>query len=297
MPVHLLFPLLSSVLFVLGVLFAKKSIAGGASPWTNTFLSNFWLASCWALVAVVQGDFLPVALWWQAALVGLAFVLGQLLTYLAFQQGDVSVATPVFGVKIVMVAIALSLMAGETIPSRIWWGATLATLGVAIVQAGTGTSGGEHSPRRAVLTVVLALGASLSLTLFDVGLQTWGRQAGAGRFLPAMFLSVGLFSCGFLPGTDRPSRLSQLGILRPLVIGSILMAVQAMSMSYSLSRFGDAARINIVYALRGLWAVGLSWILASRFGGQEARHSVIVMLLRCAGALLLMISVLIALSR
>lgn len=296
MPVHLLFPLLSSVLFVLGVLFAKKSIAGGASPWTNTFLSNIWLAICWAIVASVQGSFLPVTEWWHAALVGLAFVMGQLLTYLAFQQGDVSVATPVFGVKIVMVAIALSLVAGESVAGRVWLGAILATVGVAIVQSGTGTAGGQHTLHKAVLTIVLALGACLSLTLFDIGLQTWGRRAGAGQFLPAMFLSVGLLSCGFLPGVDRPARLRQLGVLRPLVIGSVLMAIQAVSMSYSLSQFGDAARINIVYALRGLWAVGLSWVLASRFGGSEAKQTITVMLLRCAGAVLLMLSVLIALG-
>lgn len=294
MPLHLLFPLLSSVLFVFGVLFAKRSITGGASPWTNTFLSNFWLAVCWGLAAVVQGTFLPVSLWWQAALVGLAFVLGQLLTYLAFQYGDVSVATPVFGVKIVMVAIALSLLAGEAVPGRVWLGAVLAAVGVAIVQSGPRPVG--TAPRRAMRTIVLAMAASLSLTLFDIGLQTWGRQAGAGQFLPAMFLSVGLWSCGFLPWVDRPASLTQSGVLRPLVIGSILMTVQAMSMSYSLSRFGDAARINIVYALRGLWAVILSWVLASRFGGQEAKHSVNVMLLRCAGAVLLLTSVLIALQ-
>lgn len=297
MPFHLLFPLLSSVLFVFGVMFAKKSIAGGASPWTNTFLSNFWLALCWSIVAIMQGAFLPIALWWQAALVGLSFVLGQILTYLAFQQGDVSVATPVFGVKIVMVAIALSVLAGESVSGNIWLGAVLAALGVGIVQAGSGSPDSGHSPRKAILTVVLALSASLCLTLFDVGLQKWGRAAGAGRFLPAMFISVGLLSCGVLPWTDRPSRLGQLGILRPLVIGSVLMAIQAMSMSYSLSRFGDAARINIVYALRGLWAVGISWILASRFGGAEARHSLFVMLLRLGGAILLMISVLIALTQ
>ena len=75
-----------------------------------------------------------------------------------------------------------------------------------------------------------------------------------------------------------------------------LMALQAMSMSYALGRFGDAARINIVYALRGLWAVALAWLLARTFGGAEARHSVTIMLLRLAGAVLLTLSVIVALS-
>jgi hypothetical protein len=95
---------------------------------------------------------------------------------------------------------------------------------------------------------------------------------------------------------DGPVRLARLRVLKPLLVGSVLMALQAMSMSYALGRFGDAARINIVYALRGLWAVALAWLLARTFGGAEARHSVTIMLLRLAGAVLLTLSVIVALS-
>ena len=93
------------------MMFAKKAISGGASPWTNTFLANACLAAVWAVVGAAQGEVLPLAAWWRAALVGLAFVAGQLFTYLAFRYGDVSVATPIFGVKVVMVALLLSLLA------------------------------------------------------------------------------------------------------------------------------------------------------------------------------------------
>ena len=80
-----------------------------------------------------------------------------------------------------------------------------------------------------------------------------------------------------------------------MLIGTLLMALQAMSMSWSLSEFGDATRINIVYALRGLWAVLLAWLLARSFGGGEAHHSSRIMLTRLAGAVLLTASVVVAL--
>jgi drug/metabolite transporter (DMT)-like permease len=297
MPLHLLFPLASSILFVFGMMFAKKAISGGASPWTNTVTSNAWLAATWGAIGAVQGVPLSFAAWWQAALVAAAFVAGQLLTYLAFQYGDVSVATPIFGVKVVIVAIMLSLLGGETVAARVWLGAVLAAVGVAVVQAGArGPASGHLTPGHAVLTVLLALLAAVALSFFDLGMQTWGRQSGAAPFLSAVFLLTGVYSCGFLPWVDGPARLRRLRVLKPLVIGSLLMAVQAMSMSYSLGRFGDAARINIVYALRGLWAVALAWLLARTFGGAEARHSLPVMLLRLAGAVLLTLAVLIALS-
>jgi hypothetical protein len=149
---------------------------------------------------------------------------------------------------------------------------------------------------RSLLTIGLALLAAVSLSLFDAGLQLWGRRWGAAVFLPAMFVCTGLWSCALLPFADRPRKLIGTPILAPLLIGTLLMAVQAMSMSWSLSRFGDATRINIVYALRGLWAVALARLLSGTFGTAERQHSRSVMLLRLIGAVLLTASVVIALS-
>jgi len=296
---HLLFPLFSSVVFVIGMLFAKKAISRGARPWTGTFLGNFWLALAWIAVGVFRREILPLAFWWQAALVGLTFVLGQLFTYLAFQFGDVSVATPIFGVKVIIVALMVAGMTQDSISTSVWIGAFLATLGVAFVQAGNrpAKSDSRRTMNHAALTIIMALGAAISLSLFDVGLQVWGRQHGAMLFLPAMFAATGLLSCVFLPWVDRPATMTRLGFISPMLIGTLLMALQAMSMSYSLSAFGDAARINIVYALRGLWAVALSWLLARSFGGNEAHLSPGVMLLRLAGAVILTAAVVVALLR
>lgn len=296
MPFHLLFPLFSSFVFVFGMLFAKQAISRGASPWTSTFLANLWLALSWSLVAVWNREFLPVSGWWQAGLVGLSFVMGQLFTYLAFQHGDVSVATPVFGVKVIIVAVILAVLTDEQIAGRVWVGAVLATAGVGFIQAGAGSKRqGGMTAGKALLTIVLALFAAVSLSLFDAGLQTWGKAWGARQFLPAMFIATGILSCALLPVIDSARKLKSLSVMRPMVIGTILMAIQAMSMSYSLSRYGDATRINIVYALRGLWAVVIAWLFARLFGGAEAKYSAAVMLLRLTGALLLTASVFVAL--
>ena len=94
MPLHLLFPLASSFGFVLAMLFTKQATSRGASPWTGTFLANLWLALGWGLVFTLQEDRLPMEGWWQAALIGAAFVVGQLLTYLAFGKPVISTRCP-----------------------------------------------------------------------------------------------------------------------------------------------------------------------------------------------------------
>jgi drug/metabolite transporter (DMT)-like permease len=198
-PLHLLFPLFSSIVFVVGMIYAKNAIARGSSPWTGTFLANFWLALSWGVFALITGRFLPVAVWWQAALVAGSFVLGQVLTYLAYKHGDVSVATPIFGVKVIMVALMVSAWANEEIPGRVWIGAVLATVGVGFVQSGTRvpTASAQHNPQKTILTIVLALGAAICMSLFDVGLQAWVfRQPNpavlATKFLPTVFVATGL---------------------------------------------------------------------------------------------------------
>ena len=229
---------------------------------------------------------IPVSDWWRAAIVGLLFFLGQLFTYMAFRYGDVSVATPIFGVKILFVAFLSSMMTGQSISATVLIAAFVATVGVILVQSGGGAL--QRLERtRVLLTVVTALIASLSLSVFDVLLQRWGAVSGAMPFLPVMFVSASLFSFVLLPWVNSVSTLKSLRSLRPMFIATVLMALQAMGMTIALSQFGDATRVNIVYALRGLWAIMFAWLLAQSFEGGERYASRSVMLRRAAGALLL----------
>lgn len=293
MPFHLFFPLASSFLFVFGVMSAKQAIVRGASPWTGTFWGNQWLAIFWVLVAVVRGSLCEFDMWLPAAIIGALFVLGQLLTYLAFQVGDVSVATPVFGIKVIVVATLQSLFAGEVISGRIWIAGIMATSGVVLIQwVDSGAT--KRDRRKTMLSILIAGLAAFTLSLFDVSLQAWAKDVNTYDFMPVMFGFVGLFSLVLLPKVDSVSHLKTTKSFRWMLLATILMAMQAFSMCFSLAEFGDAARINIVYALRGLWGVLLAWALAKRLQTGEAELPRIVMVRRLAGAGLLTGAVLIA---
>ena len=290
-PFYLLFPLFSSVVFVLGMMLAKQAIDRGVSPWTGTFLANVWLALFWAGVAIVRGEIIPVEGWGDAALIGLLFVLGQLFTYLAFQFGDVSVATPVFGVKVLMVAAVTSLLAEINVPLNVWAAGALACVGIMLIQWSDGRAPANARTSRRGLTIILALSAAFCLSLFDVSLQEWVGSWNSFAFLPVMFGAAGVLSLVFLPKVDGPKRLYELKATKWMLGGTLLMAVQAMSMCYALAEFGDAPRVNIVYALRGLWGVMLAWQLARTLGTNEATLGRAVMLRRLAGAVLLTVAV------
>lgn len=272
---------------------AKQAIVRGASPWTGTFWGNQWLAIFWMLVAVVRGSLCEVDMWLPAAVIGAMFVLGQLLTYLAFQVGDVSVATPVFGIKVIVVATLQSLFAGEVISGRIWIAGIMATSGVVLIQW-VDSAATKLDRRKTMLSIVIAGLAAFTLSLFDVSLQAWAKEVNTYDFMPVMFGFVGLFSLVLLPKVDSVSHLKTTGSFRWMLFATVLMAMQAFSMCFSLAEFGDAARINIVYALRGLWGVLLAWALAKRLRTEEAQLPRIVMVRRLAGAGLLTGAVLIA---
>ncbi len=279
---------------MLGMMLVKEAIRRGASPWTGTFLGNLWLAVIWVGVGVVRGEVIPLEVWTAAGVVGGLFLLGQVFTYLAFQYGDVSVATPVFGVKVLLVAVLTAVATSTAVPAAVWAGGAMASAGIVLIQWAGPQSRGDR--RRQWLTILLAFSAAFSLTVFDVALQAWARDWSGYAFLPVLFGSAGLLSCGLLPFVDSPRRIAEIGATKWMLGGTLLMAAQATGMCFSLAEFGDAPRVNIVYALRGLWGVILAWLFARQFGAAEAFLERAVMIRRLLGAILLTAAVLLAIG-
>ena len=136
---------------------------------------------------------------------------------------------------------------------------------------------------------------ALALSLFDVQLGMVRETWKGSEFLPIAFLAALILSCGLLPWVDRPRRLKELGAMRWMLAGTFLMGLQSLSISYGLATYGDAARMNIVYALRGLWGVVLAWLLAGWLKTNEGSLPTKVMVIRLVGAIVLVSAVVVAL--
>lgn len=285
---HLLLPLLASLLFVSGLIFMKRAGAAGVGTATTLFVSNQCTAVCFSALWFLGGAGQPWSMLWQPAIIAFLYILGLLLTFLAINCGDVSIATPVFGVKVLLVAILLTFVGDTPLPMSVWYAVALATFGIAMIQWT-----GRSNPKRVVTTILLAISASTAYAAFDVLVQRWSPAWGVGRFLPISFWFVGIFSFVLVPWVEwRSLRKPEIGAF--LWPGSILLALQAICIVFTLSVFGDAARVNVVYALRGLWGVTLAWWVAKRWGGNEESLSRGVFLTRLCGAVLLTLAVVMA---
>ena len=292
-PLHLLLPLAASLLFVCGLICIKRTNAKGVSPWTVTFLANQWAALLFSTLWLLGGEGQPLSMMWQPAIIAALYICGQVCTFSAIRFGDVSVATPIFGIKVVLVAFLVTFLFRDSLTGYVWAGAFLSAIGIALVQWAPRTEPNDSvdaskgSRRKGiVLTVVLAVLASLAFATFDVLVQSWAPAWGAGRFLPISYWIVAVLSLGFFPWFQRDLafRKDIRGLLLP---GTFLIGMQAICIVFTLSTFGDAPRVNVVYALRALWGVSLAWAVAKVWGGSEASLPGPVLTARFMGAGLL----------
>lgn len=285
-PAHLFFPLASSFGYVVAVLLIKRSADWGVGVWRTTFVANMGMGTVFASLWGLGGEVLPLDLWWQPLVGGLLFLSGQVFTFLALHYGDVSVATPVLGLKIVFVALCSVLMLPEAVP-LLWWIAAALSTG-AIFLLSRGDSRPKHAVGRTVITAALA---AASFAMSDVLVQKWAPAWGAGRFLPLMFGAVAVLSAGLIPFFSAPLRTVPRVAWGWLVAGSVLLAIQAASMAYALGVFGDATAVNIVYAVRGLWSVAAVWLIGHWFANEEQRLAPAVLRCRLAGAGLMLAAI------
>jgi drug/metabolite transporter (DMT)-like permease len=190
-----------------------------------------------------------------------------------------------------MVPALGALFLSAEISPTIWWSAALALVGIVLVQA----KKGQGSRAQITASIAFAILAALCMSVFDLLLQQWAQAWGSGTFLPVSFTFAGLFAIPLIPWTDSPKRIRELKMTKVLLIGCLLMAVQSIGMTFTLAQFGDATRVNIVYSLRGLWGVLLTWLLAEQFGATAGMDNR-VMKMRLAGAVLLTIAVVVAVS-
>lgn len=277
-------PLGAAVLYVVAALLIKRSTDFGVGPWRTLFVSNVIGGIIFQALLPFGGPF-PVGLLWQPAIGAVLFLLAQLCNYLSLQRGDVSVATPVLGLKIVLVALFATLFGTQGVTPTLWAAAVLSSLGIALLNR---TSGTHH---HVGLTILYSFLTATLYALFDVLMQKWLPEWGTGRFLPAVLAFVVLFSLGLIPFFHAPLR----EIPRPawpwLLGGCLVISGQSLVFALSIALFRNAAATNVLYGTRGLWSVVAVWAVGHWFSNREQHLGAAILKWRLAGAALMLAAV------
>ena len=282
-------PVVAALLYVFGALLIKRAGAFGVGAWRITFVSNLVSALLFQVLLVLGGT-LQAARWWQPVLVGVLFLLGQFLNYLALQRGDVSVATPVLGSKILLVAFFSTLLLAQPVPLKLWGAAALASLAIVLLNR---TGGARH--HHVGITILLSAASAAMFALFDVLVQKWAPGWGPGRFLPAMALALATLNFSLIPMFQEPLHRVERAAWPWLLGGCALVGSQSLVFVMTIAKFGNATGANVIYSSRGLWSVAAVWLVGHWFGNRERQLGAEVFRWRLAGAALMMLAIVLVL--
>lgn len=304
----LILPLIAAIAFAAGSMVFKRAFAEGASLAHAVVVNNVILGLL----------FLPLMAWdpqpvpWDRLhlpfLTASTFVVGHLFNVAALRVGDVSVATPLLGVKVVFVALIARFAFGLPLSDSQLTATVLTSAGVLI----TGLT--DFKPgRRTGWTTLLALGCAGSFAVTDVLIQMWATEFGVLNFLSLLFGALALESILVLPLLGfkaRPDtrhrsifRQAAASLTAPprawrwIGLATALSAIQALLITGTIATWRDAAGVNVVYGTRGLWSLALVWWAGSWFGNAERRESgPRVLLARAIGGALILAAVVLSLQ-
>ena len=224
-------------------------------------------------------------------MLGLLLVGGQLLGFVSLTRGDVTIATPVLGMKTILVALLTQAVLGLHLPAKLRVAAGLSSGAIALL---SWSGGGRH--RRVGLTVATGLGAAAFFATFDIGVQKWAPAWGPGRLLPLVMAMGAAFSIALVPMFREPLARIPRAAWRPLLVGSACISAQGILLITSIAFFGDATSVNIVYSVRSLWMVVVVWWIGHWFHNAEQQLGRGVLGWRLTGAALMTAAVGLALA-
>jgi drug/metabolite transporter (DMT)-like permease len=284
---YLFLPLLAAVAFALGSMVFKRAFLEGAGMVHATVVNHVLLGFFFLPLLAWETKPIPWAEWHMPVLTAFVFLLGHLLNILSLRVGDVTVATPLLGAKVVFVgAIGWGVFGTQLTPWQ-WVSTGLATVGVVLMGLTDLRPG-----RRMGLTTVSALGCAAAFALTDTMIQAWGGVFGVPSFLALQCLALSLMSVVTLPAFGPGALRAPAGAWKWILLGAALSAVQAAVMTVTIAVWRDAAGVNVVYATRGLWSIVLVWCVGHHLKNRERETAGgRRMGLRLAGAALILVAV------
>ncbi|MGC9450736.1 MAG: EamA family transporter [Oceanipulchritudo sp.] len=292
MPWNFINPLICALLFAIASLALKRGLMEGAGATRGVFVTNGTFFACLVPLWWISPEPWPAGLLWAPALAGLSAFLGSLFQTLALKIGDVSVATPLLGAKVLFVALFSTLILGNILPLSWWLGAVLAGAGVFFLGQGPGVT---DAPRRLGLTIFLSILSVAAFGLMDICVAGWGEAFGFRRFVAFQQIVTFALSLSLIPFFQGPL----FGMPRKcwawLVAGSLVIVGQYYLLNWTISTYKDPTAVNIFYSSRGIWSVILVWTIGSAFGNLEGRLGWRILLRRIFGAGLLFAAILLVL--
>lgn len=283
-------PGVSALGYVVAMLFLKRALSAGCTQAQVNLAANLAPGLLFQVFWIGAGPVDWARLWMPAGTAA-TFLLGQIFTFRALRAGEVSVATPLLGTKVLLTAVFSAVLFGQALAWQWWAGAVASTLGVILV---TGAAWGTLRARLLQPDALYSFAAAATFAFTDVLVGRWAKMFGPAAFVPIMFGLVALASLLVFP-PGRRTFSAPAGAFAPLLLGAVVLGVQALGMFFALALHESATAVNVVYSSRAMWSVVLAWLLARALQGAERNDPPEVMRRRLLGSGLIFAAVVVVL--
>jgi drug/metabolite transporter (DMT)-like permease len=295
MLLHFTIPFLCALVFPAGAYLLKRAQESGRDSWGVLIVSNLAVTAAFIPPLLwIRPGLPPLTLLYQPFLCGVFFFAGQAAAYRSF-AGDLSVAVPAQGSKVLWIALFTWIFLGQAAGWRIWAAAILALLAFYFLRE---RPPGKAERRKLFATFGAATLAAILLAALDTGIQAWSPSWNPWVFGFWTFLFQGIFSAALwlfpagrrMFGYSRETWKAALG-------GSAVMAAISFGLVWVISASGKAAWVNILFSSRVVTGVVFVSMWGRALGIPEAgrRGSRKILAHHLAGAALMLIAIVLAL--
>jgi drug/metabolite transporter (DMT)-like permease len=264
MILHFTIPFLCALAFPAGAYLLKRALESGRDGWGVLILSNLAVTAFFVPPLLwIRPGFPPLELLYQPFLCGMFFFAGQAAAYRSF-TGDLSVALPAQGSKVLWIALFTWIFLGQSPGWKIWAAAILALLAFYFLRE---RPPGKAESRKLFATLWTATLAAVLLAALDTGIQAWSPSWNLWVFGFWTFLFQGVFSMAlWLFPAGRKMFAYSPGTWKAALGGAAIMAAISLGLVWAIHASGKAAWVNVLFSSRVLAGVLFVWI-----GGRALR--------------------------
>ncbi len=286
-----LYPIFAALCYTLGVIIIKYSSQNNALSGSSLLVMNNLVSGLVFIPQIFFANALPeLNIVWQPLLAGAFCAVGNIATFFCAERGEVSLMTPIMGVKILFVLMFSALLLRTHLPLSIIIAGALCCISVFIMS--WTKQNGEKS--KLIFTIFLALLASTAYAICDVILQKTAHNFDTPAMLSIMTLPIFLSIIPFIPKFFKEAYSTSKNAISLGVLSAIFLVGESYLMFISITGKVGAALCNILFNTRGVIAIILVYILGKQFAKiKELNKSQAIR--RIVGAGLILISIFIAL--
>lgn len=272
----------AALIYTAAAICLKRALQFGATSAQVNVAANLGMAVMAQPLWLLARPDVPDMPLWQPLVCAVFFLLGQAFSFAALERGDVSLATPLLGTKILIVT-GINVAVFQTPVTVQWWlAAAAASLSVALI------AGGGKRHHRVGLTTVLSLAGAFCYSLTDVWLQHWGPGRDTAAFAPILFGASGVIALAVYGTVDRSAFRPPRAARTMLFAGAAIFGLQIILFFFALVWTRDATMANVIYSSRSVWSVVAAWAGGHLLGLRDGEAGPAAMLRRLLGSVLLL---------